>query len=110
MSAKRRMASITYEVSIGSNGKPTVRVTADDPQAARDAIPWIAQTYARLLQDCKAVPRPASTLVEEQEAEEPPSCTVHQVPMVRVQGRKGRFWSCHEKNPDGSWCRFKPGA
>jgi hypothetical protein len=98
------MASITYQVTLSSDGRPLVSVTSDDPTAARDAIPWLAQTYAALLKDAKAVPTPASTLIKQQEAEVPPTCAVHQLPMVRVQGRKGPFWSCHQKLPDGSWC------
>jgi hypothetical protein len=102
------MSSITYQVTLSSDGRPRVSVTSDDPQAARDAIPWLAQTYATLLRDSKAVPTPATTLIKEQETEAPPTCAVHHVPMVRVQGRKGPFWSCHEKLPDGTWCSFKP--
>ena len=30
------------------------------------------------------------------------------VPMVKVNGRRGPFWSCHEKNSDGSWCSYRP--
>ena len=102
------MASITYQASLSSDGRPQVSVTSDDPAAARDAIPWLAQTYATLLKDAKAIPAPATTLVKEHSAEEAPICAVHAVPMVRVQGRKGPFWSCHEKLPSGEWCKFKP--
>ena len=102
------MASITYQITITSDGKPAVTVTSDDPQATRNAIPWLAQTYAMLLKDAKAVPQPATTLVKTQQAADPPICALHQVPMVRVQGRTGPFWSCHEKMPNGSWCSFKP--
>jgi len=102
------MATITYQVSLGSDGRPQVSVTSEDPKAARDAIPWLAQTYATLLKDAKAVPQPATTLLNQQGTEEPPVCAVHQVPMIRVSGRKGPFWSCHERLPDGRWCAFKP--
>ena len=40
--------------------------------------------------------------------EEVPICAVHRIPMVWQQGRKGYFWSCHEKNLDGAWCSYKP--
>jgi hypothetical protein len=39
---------------------------------------------------------------------EPPVCAIHMVPMVLMHGRRGDFWSCHEKNSDGSWCTYKP--
>src|SRR4051812_39875792 len=102
------MATVTYQVTIATDGRPAVSVSSDDAAAARDAIPWLAQTYATLLKDTKAVPMPATTLVKQQETEEPPICAVHQVSMIRVQGRKGPFWSCHEKLANGDWCKFKP--
>jgi hypothetical protein len=37
-----------------------------------------------------------------------PICGIHSTPMVQVQGKHGPFWSCHEKNVDGSWCSYKP--
>jgi hypothetical protein len=33
------MATITYQVTLASDGKPAVSVTSDDPDAAREAIP-----------------------------------------------------------------------
>jgi hypothetical protein len=101
------MANITYQVTLATDGRPQVSVTADNPTAARDAIPWVAQTYATLLKDAKAIPTPATTLLRQQAEDEPPVCAVHQVPMVRVQSRKGPFWSCHQKAPDGSWCSYR---
>jgi hypothetical protein len=102
------MATITYQVTLTSDGKPAVSVTSDDPDAAREAIPWVAQTYATLLKDARAIPRPATTVVAQQAAEEPPTCAVHQGPMLRMSGRKGPFWSCHERLPNGTWCDYKP--
>jgi hypothetical protein len=37
------MVSITYQVTLSPDGRPQVSVTSDDPPAARDAIPWLAQ-------------------------------------------------------------------
>src|SRR4051812_36192882 len=101
------MAIVSYQVTIASNGKPTVSVTTEDPDAAQDAIPWLAQTYAKLLSEAKAVARPATAVLEELEGDAP-ICAVHQLPMARVSGRKGPFWSCHQKNADDSWCSYKP--
>ena len=36
-----------------------------------------------------------------------PICAVHQKAMTWVN-KNGGFWSCHEKNPDGSWCKWRP--
>jgi hypothetical protein len=32
----------------------------------------------------------------------------HNKPMVWVEGKNGPFWSCHTKNPDGTWCNYRP--
>jgi hypothetical protein len=44
-----------------------------------------------------------------------PICQIHKVPMVWREGtnsQTGRhyaFWACPQKNPDGSFCKYKPG-
>jgi hypothetical protein len=38
---------------------------------------------------------------------DPPICGVHDAPMDWVD-KHGGFWSCHKRNPDGSWCSFRP--
>lgn len=40
---------------------------------------------------------------------EAPICQVHQLPMVKVRGRRGAFWSCHQRLPDGQFCSYRPG-
>jgi hypothetical protein len=42
------------------------------------------------------------------EDQEPPICGIHNLPIVKVQGNRGEFWSCHQKNADGSWCNYRP--
>ena len=37
-----------------------------------------------------------------------PICENHQTPMVRVKGKHGPFWSCHQKDNDGNWCDYRP--
>lgn len=37
-----------------------------------------------------------------------PMCELHNVSMVQRQGSYGKFWACPVKNPDGSWCKFRP--
>jgi hypothetical protein len=38
-----------------------------------------------------------------------PTCPVHDRPMVLMHGRRGPFWSCHQKSEDGTWCDYQPG-
>lgn len=44
------------------------------------------------------------------DGEEAPICAIHHKAMIKVQGKKGAFWSCHEKLEDGSYCPFKPAS
>lgn len=37
-----------------------------------------------------------------------PICAVHNMSMVQRQGTYGKFWACPVKNPDGSWCKYRP--
>jgi hypothetical protein len=66
--------------------------------------PWLTGHYAKLLRGAESAEQEAEPAPEET----PPICGVHQVPMVKVNGRRGAFWSYHENNPDGSWCSYRP--
>lgn len=48
-------------------------------------------------------------LAESQKNGPVPLCEMHQIPMVRVKGKHGPFWSCHQKDDDGNWCDYRPG-
>lgn len=90
-----------YEITMSTDGRHRVTVRVEDPEDADAALAGALGIYAKLKKAAKTQPVPAS-------AEEPPDCAVHGTAMVRVEGRKGSFWSCHQKNADGSWCTFKP--
>jgi hypothetical protein len=60
----------------------------------------------------RASEKPSTALAEEELEASPlraPICAVHQLPMLLMHGRRGPFWSCHQKKDDGSWCSYKPG-
>ncbi len=97
------MTKITYQVTLSSAGAHSVSVTGDDPTEVNEALAWAKGLYLKL----KTLP--SSKYAEQAQPEgDPPLCPVHQVPMVWQHGRKGAFWSCHQKDADGSWCSFKP--
>ncbi len=48
-------------------------------------------------------------LAQSQENGPVPICEVHQTPMVRMKGKHGPFWSCHQKDEDRDWCQYRPG-
>jgi hypothetical protein len=115
-----------YQVNLSVDGKHTVSVQSDDPAAVTEGLLWAKKTWAQLLRlpgkpfptlpqdgsvptDQAANPEaPHQDQVLDQAEDAPPVCAIHQVPMVRVQGRKGPFWSCHEKMADGGWCSYRP--
>ena len=119
------MPNTKYQVNLCVDGKHSVSVQSDDPAAVTEGLLWAKKTWGQLVrlpgksfqtpsQDASVPTDPAvkseaphQDRASDQGDDEPPICAVHQVPMVRVQGRKGPFWSCHEKNEDGSWCSYR---
>src|SRR5688572_8983493 len=107
------MPQTIYKVQLSVIGEHSVSVSSDDPAAVTEALVWAKQTHGKLARLSRG-PVPQETAVssdghhDDGDAEEAPICAVHQLPMVRVQGRRGPFWSCHERNPDGSFCSYKP--
>ena len=96
----RPMAQATYQITLRVDGNHAVSVSGDDPVAMQDGLAWARGIHLKL----KAHDVEQAGGVSD---DEPPNCAVHNVPMVQVQGKKGPFWSCHEKNDDGSWCSYK---
>ena len=122
------MPNTKYQVNLSVDGKHTVSIQSDDPAAVTEGLLWAKKTWGQLL---RLPGKPFQTLTQES-PEQPgqvakpevrhqapqsdqipldaPICGVHHLPMVKVNGRKGPFWSCHEKMPDGGWCSYKPTA
>jgi hypothetical protein len=100
------MRHLTYHVGMTAGGKPQVSVSSENPEEAEQAIPWVKATYARMTSEVIA-PQPEQTTADAL-TEQAPTCRVHDVLMVGVTGRRGFFWSCHTKNPDGTWCTYRP--
>ena len=98
------MNRTTYQVVMSTDGKHQVIVTIEDPAGTKAALAWARATYAQLIKAEDLAEQPG----DESQEQEPPECAIHQVPMVLVQGRRGPFWSCHQKNEDGSWCNYRP--
>jgi hypothetical protein len=89
----------------------------DDPAAVTEALVWAKKTWGPLV---RLLGKSSQSLTKEgweqinesvsitTDGEEPPICAVHNLPMVRVHGKQGDFWSCHQKNEDQTWCSYKP--
>ncbi len=105
------MAQTTYQVILSTDGKMTIIGTTDDQAMAKSVFGWAKATYDRVVE----VYGTKADLYQKANGhgnghENLPVCGVHHVQMTLVNGRKGDFWSCHEKNPDGSWCNYRADA
>ena len=111
----RDIPDARYQITLRIDGNHSVSVSGDDPATVTDGLAWARGIYLKLQERAKQpspapLPRTAETVAHQiaADAEQPPTCAIHSKPMVSVTGRKGRFWSCHEKNEDESWCSYKP--
>lgn len=106
------MAQAKYEIVLSTDGKHSVVAETDNQAETKVALAWAKATYEQLVAqhgregEHLVLAEPAEMVALE--LEEAPICAVDQEPVVKVNGKKGDFWSCHEKNPDGSWCTYRP--
>ena len=101
------MAQVTYEVKLSLDGNHSVVVRSSDPSQMQVAISWAKATHAALT----ARYGDASTRQTQAQDElpaEPPICGVHGIPMVRMAGKTGAFFSCHERDEQGRLCAYRP--
>ena len=98
----------TYEVRLARDGNHSVVVRSADPSQMAGAIAWATAAYAALTgREADAPARPDQAAAEL--PAEPPICGVHDIPMVRVEGKHGPFWSCHQLDDKGRFCSYRPG-
>jgi hypothetical protein len=117
------MAQAHYQITLSLDGNHAVSVTGDDPTQVQEGLAWARGIYLKLKERSAAVSNSAgvsetspaaassaSTVYHHDIApvEPAPICAIHHQPMVRVSGRRGEFWSCHEKLDDGSYCPYRP--
>jgi hypothetical protein len=94
------MSNTTYHIIACMEGTLSVVGETTDPnKTIRDVIGRVSNP--RQVQIAEPPP-------DENTPPQPtPICGVHDVPVVWQKGRAGFFWSCHQKNLDGSWCSYK---
>ena len=110
------------ELFLSSDGKHTVHVSADTPEQMAELAPKARALYEEVLkrfgtkaQMWQAVMarkgdgevQLGKRIETDKQAQQAvaPRCPMHQVPMVKRQGRFGPFWSCPIRKPDGRWCQ-----
>ena len=89
-----------YEVTMSTDGAHKVTVTVEDPGGIDAALAYAQGTYAKLMES-------GTHAGNGNGSDDAPICGLHRSSNVRVSGRRGPFWSCHEKNLDGSWCSYR---
>jgi hypothetical protein len=102
------LGTITFQLRQTSTGKPKVLILADDPYAITVELGSIKTPPVYSAAQSASIPVVEQPELSEQPEE--PICGVHQLPMKLMQGKRGAFYSCHEKMPDGSWCNYRPHA
>ena len=97
------MTQAKYQITLSLNGNHSVSVSGDDPTTVKEGLAWARGIYLKLKErsDQQQALSPAP-------GQEAPVCAIHHQSMVSVNGKKGQFWSCHQKLEDGSWCPYKP--
>jgi hypothetical protein len=102
------MANTTYQVTLSTDGRHSITITSDDEAAAEAAVAWASDLFTHFPKRRTSPSRADELTDEDIDAQTPPICAVHQLPMVRVESRRGAFWSCHQRLPDGSFCAYRP--
>ncbi len=102
------MAQNTYQVILSTDGKHTVIATSDDVTTVKAALAWAKATYDQIVGSYGLKHEQHHKRGEQNGEEAVPVCPVHNAPMVKQEGKFGPFWSCHERNEDGSFCSYRP--
>jgi hypothetical protein len=116
------------ELFLSTDGKHTVHVSADTLEQMAVLMPHAKTLYQDVLAtygtkaqmwgdaiqhkgnghtNAQAPVGKRADTVEQAQALVAPLCPVHQKPMTLQTGNWGKFWSCHIRNQDGTWCSSK---
>ena len=101
------MAQTSYEVRLAMDGNHIVVVRSADPAQMKVGIAWAKATHEALAARYGDAPASEEGAPDELPAE-PPVCGVHDIPMVRVEGKRGAFYSCHQRDEQGRFCSYRP--
>ena len=107
------MSQLIYEITLFYDGKYSICVKSDDLLSLKDALPLAKKVQQELAQGSEtqaaapSVPQQAPLPSVESQSQAP-LCGIHATLMTQVQGKRGLFWSCHQRNLDGSWCTYRP--
>lgn len=120
------------ELYLSSDGKHTVKISAQDREEMDKLAPYARGLYEKVLSaygtkaqmwgeamngdakrqkangNANGQSRRGKRVDTPEQAREAfaPRCPEHGVPMRYRQGRYGAFWSCARKDADGNWCSY----
>jgi hypothetical protein len=95
-----------YEVILSINGKHTPIAAWDDVRSGDLTLELVRYAYKQIV--CWIAENPNNGEVTKKAEANAVYCKDHQVPMVWRKGKFGSFWSCPQKNEDGSYCKYRP--
>src|SRR4051812_20181064 len=101
------MTETTYTFTLSLDGHHTVTVSGTDPNEVQEAMANARGIFLKL-KGFAAEQREQDARDPSEPPSEPPVCPIHGQPMTWQHGRKGFFWSCHNRKEDNSWCDYKP--
>jgi hypothetical protein len=102
------MSQTTYQVILSTDGKHTVIATTDEPGQTALALAWAKATYEAVVKRYGLKGEQTHLNGNGSTAEDVPTCAIHHVPMVRVEGKHGAFWSCHDRDQNDKFCTYRP--
>ena len=106
------MSQVKYRITLSIDGNHSVSVSGDDPATVKDGLAWARGIYLKLKERSESNGSAPVSAAEPAGAAPaasptPPACPLHLKLTTLVNGKRGPFWSCHEKSPDGRWCSYK---
>ncbi len=101
----------TKQVILSTDGKHTIIVSGNTATEMVEAKKWATAAYDKMVKRYGLKHEQYTKPLNGQtngNGHTVPSCAVHKTPMVRVDGKFGAFWSCRQRNDDGSFCKYRP--
>lgn len=106
-----KQTEYSKQVILSTDGKHTIIASGNTQADMVEAIKWATAAYDKMVKRYGLkYEQYAKTNGSNNHAngDTVPTCGVHKLPMTRVNGKFGAFWSCRQRNEDGSFCKFKP--
>lgn len=103
--------SFSKQVVLSTDGKHSILVAGNTPKEMESAIKWAIAAYDKMVKRYGLKHEQYSKTngsSNNTNGDTVPVCGVHNVPMVRANGKYGPFWSCRQRDESGAYCKYKP--